>query len=53
MEEKPILEIDCEDCGIEIDTSDGYDPICGDPIGDPKAGGYLCPDIICLACRQI
>jgi hypothetical protein len=44
-------EMKCEECGIEIDTSDGYDPTCGDPIGDPEAGGYLCPDIICQECR--
>mgnify|MGYP005825333443 CR=1 FL=1 len=49
MEEKPILEIECEECGVG-----GLDPVkdaCGDWIGIPGYG-YKCPDIICPECRE-
>ena len=46
----------CDECGVDIDTDGGYDPVCGEIlIGDPARPecGNCEPDEDCATCRKI
>jgi excisionase family DNA binding protein len=43
----------CDECGVVIDRSCSYDPVCGEELGNPpETESYLCPDILCKRCRE-